>query len=638
MTKAHRRARISAALVAAAVIGSGVTAVAVPTAAAAAATAAAWGTPAQLTGTADAVSLVDVTVAADGSAVGMWSRSPVGGSAYELLVARRAAGSSSWGAAHTLADISTESGYGTLLASADGTVTAAWVENGSEDRLLAAVLAKDGSSWSDPAEVTSASTLAFVHLGEDAAGGVTAVWMNGSTKSAVESADRAEPGAAWTTPVQLASATGTGEYLGEPQLAVAADGTATVAYGVETEAGSTVHTVTRAASATAWGDPVLVSDAGTSSNSPRIAAGADGAVTAVWVARDLSTEDATLVSATRPAGSDTWGAIEPVSATADLSETPVPLTGPGGDVTLVWVDYTGSFGTRTATRSAATGTWSAVRTLSTHYVPEQFDAAIAADGTVRAVWTQNVSDADEAERVLVSATRAVDGTWSGLTTVSAASAESVYGQVAIAPDGRATAVLDTTVDGDGIDTNWQLSAATTLPVATGPTLSGTARTASTLTCKVTWSGATSPTSYAWLRDGKAISGATAAKRKLTGTDYNHKIACRASAANEGGTATATSAAKTVAVGPELTATTKPSIKGTAKVGNKLTAKPGTWSPAATSYGYVWKRAGKAISGATKSTYKLVKADKGKKITVTVTAKRTGYAGGKATSKSVTPKG
>ncbi|MFE9662679.1 hypothetical protein [Streptomyces sp. NPDC005955] len=65
--------------------------------------------------------------------------------------------------------------------------------------------------------------------------------------------------------------------------------------------------------------------------------------------------------------------------------------------------------------------------------------------------------------------------------------------------------------------------------------------------------------------------------------------------------TATSAAVTVAKGSAPKATRSPTISGTAEVGRKLTARPGTWTPAATSFGYRWYANGRAISGATKST-------------------------------------
>jgi hypothetical protein len=63
------------------------------------------------------------------------------------------------------------------------------------------------------------------------------------------------------------------------------------------------------------------------------------------------------------------------------------------------------------------------------------------------------------------------------------------------------------------------------------------------------------------------------------------------------------------------------------------APAGTWSPAATSYGYQWYANGKAISGDTKSSLVLKAAQKGEKITVKVIAHRTGHKDGSALSKA-----
>ena len=82
------------------------------------------------------------------------------------------------------------------------------------------------------------------------------------------------------------------------------------------------------------------------------------------------------------------------------------------------------------------------------------------------------------------------------------------------------------------------------------------------------------------------------------------------------------------------------ISGTKTVGKTLTAKatawlagsyPTTWATMTVQ----WKRNGSAISGATNWTYKLTSADKGKKISVTATARRYGYQTGTVTSSSYT---
>ncbi|WP_394159751.1 CAP domain-containing protein [Galactobacter valiniphilus] len=76
-----------------------------------------------------------------------------------------------------------------------------------------------------------------------------------------------------------------------------------------------------------------------------------------------------------------------------------------------------------------------------------------------------------------------------------------------------------------------------------------------------------------------------------------------------------------------------SIAGTAKVGATLKASVRAFSTPSVKLSYRWYRSGKAISGATRSSYKLTAADKGRAITVKVTGSRTGYAARTVTSKA-----
>lgn len=83
----------------------------------------------------------------------------------------------------------------------------------------------------------------------------------------------------------------------------------------------------------------------------------------------------------------------------------------------------------------------------------------------------------------------------------------------------------------------------------------------------------------------------------------------------------------------FTVSKAPTITGTRGVGKTLTATKGTWSPTPTSYTYRWKRNGVSITGATKPTYTPTSADAGRRLTVSVSARRTGYATKTATSAS-----
>lgn len=79
---------------------------------------------------------------------------------------------------------------------------------------------------------------------------------------------------------------------------------------------------------------------------------------------------------------------------------------------------------------------------------------------------------------------------------------------------------------------------------------------------------------------------------------------------------------------------KPKILGEPVVGSTLTAKVGTWT-AGTKFSYQWYVDGKAIRTGTAKTLKLTKSREGKKITVTVTGKKSGYATTSRTSSAST---
>lgn len=76
--------------------------------------------------------------------------------------------------------------------------------------------------------------------------------------------------------------------------------------------------------------------------------------------------------------------------------------------------------------------------------------------------------------------------------------------------------------------------------------------------------------------------------------------------------------------PVLAATTAPKVSGTKKVGKTLKASKGEWPVPGVTLSYRWLRDGKAIGGATKSSYKLKAKDAGRKISVRVTATRADY--------------
>lgn len=82
------------------------------------------------------------------------------------------------------------------------------------------------------------------------------------------------------------------------------------------------------------------------------------------------------------------------------------------------------------------------------------------------------------------------------------------------------------------------------------------------------------------------------------------------------------------------ATPIPTLSAAPAVGRSVTARATGWT-SGTTVTYQWRRNGKPIASATKSTYTPAAADRGAKLTVTVTGKKAGYATASRTSEAKT---
>lgn len=178
---------------------------------------------------------------------------------------------------------------------------------------------------------------------------------------------------------------------------------------------------------------------------------------------------------------------------------------------------------------------------------------------------------------------------------------------------------------DGFSTTSKTSAPTasvkagTLTAPT-PKISGTVAVGATLTAQPgTWTPGTAKT-YQWLANGTPISKATKSTYKIPASLEGKRLTVRVT----GKLAGYTTIAKTSSSTKKVMKAGTPALSGSAVVGATLTAKPGSWT-AGTSFSYQWKADGLAIAKATKSTYKIPASMSGKKLSVTVTGKKSGYA-------------
>ncbi len=172
-----------------------------------------------------------------------------------------------------------------------------------------------------------------------------------------------------------------------------------------------------------------------------------------------------------------------------------------------------------------------------------------------------------------------------------------------------------------ISSEVMVTAGTISPWGT-PSISGTAAVGTTLTGSTgTWPEGVTFTTQ-WIRDGSSA-GDTDSSYAIVGSDLGDEMVFRVVASKPGYTSvTANSVGVTVVAGT-ITPTATPTISGTATVKKTLTARTTGWMAGLT-FSYQWLRNGVDIPAATLATYKLAKADGKKRISVRVTATRSGY--------------
>ncbi len=169
--------------------------------------------------------------------------------------------------------------------------------------------------------------------------------------------------------------------------------------------------------------------------------------------------------------------------------------------------------------------------------------------------------------------------------------------------------------------------------STAPTITGEMRVGRTVTAKTgTWSPR--PTfRYQWYSNGKAIKGATTATLVLTAALRGHRVSVNVAGTRTGYVSKSyTSPARAVAYG-EFTKTATPTITGAATMGKTLTAHAGNWGPGKAKVAYTWYADGKRIAGANTTTLRLAAAQRGKRITVTISVTEAGFHSKSATSKA-----
>ncbi|MBD3923602.1 hypothetical protein IEZ26_03140 [Nocardioides cavernae] len=171
----------------------------------------------------------------------------------------------------------------------------------------------------------------------------------------------------------------------------------------------------------------------------------------------------------------------------------------------------------------------------------------------------------------------------------------------------------------------------TAAIAGRPRFKGTAEATSTA-----WSPAVN-LSYQWWLDGVAVPGATASTFKLGRRDIGKTLTLQV-LGSAPFYATVAAPDASVVVGKALFRTKRPKLRGVPRAGRVLSVKVKGWKPKpakkSVKVRYQWLKNGKKIKGAKKATYRVRAKDRGKKISVRVTAKKKGYEKARTSSKSI----
>ena len=179
----------------------------------------------------------------------------------------------------------------------------------------------------------------------------------------------------------------------------------------------------------AWQTEPL-SDWETTLRSLKMHIGPDGDLAAAWVACAWTTNDAQGPCAVRvrrrPAGSAAWVPIERLDGGSGMGiHWPHILVGPGGLTVVEWLEANPSASSQWAVMARAyrpsSGAWDGSITNVSGFVPQAIESrpVMGADGTVIVAW--NAVSSDPSKSAQYSATRAAaTGTWSPATPISAA--------------------------------------------------------------------------------------------------------------------------------------------------------------------------------------------------------------------------
>jgi len=318
-----------------------------------------------------------VTAAPDGATTAVWRR---GGANGIIQAATRPPGGS-FGTPVDLSAPGQNANSPQITTAPDGTATAVWHRSNGANNIIQAATRPPGGSFGTPVDLSAPGQSAFrAQITTAPDGTATAVWYRSNGANDIIQASTRPPGGSFGAPVDLSAG---GQNAEAPQIAIAPDGTATVVWYRSNGANDVIQASTRPPGGS-FGAPVDLSATGQNAVLPQIATAADGTATAVWYRSNGA--DTIIQASTRPPGGG-FGAPVDLSALGQSAFYPQIATAPDGTATAVWRRSDGANNIiQAATRPPGGSFGTPVDLSGPGQNASEPQITSAPDGTATAVW------------------------------------------------------------------------------------------------------------------------------------------------------------------------------------------------------------------------------------------------------------
>jgi len=373
-------------------------------------------------------SSTQIAIAPNGAATAVWARD---NGTFNIIQAATRPPGGSFGAAVDLSATG-ESAFDPQIAIApDGSATVVWSRLNGADSIAQAATRPPGGSFGPAVDLSaSGETADRPQIAIAPSGAATVVWYGFNGTNFIVQAATRPPGGSFGAAVDLSA---TGQNAFQHQIAVAPDGTTTAVWQRSNGAHDIIQAATRPPGGS-FGAAVDLSATGQNAFDPQIAFATDGAVTAVW--RRSNGVNSIVQAATRPPGGSFGPAVDLSAAGQDAGQPRITFA-TNGAATVVWIRNNGANSiVQAATRPPGGSFGPAVDLSATGQGAFQPQIEIAPDGAATVVWIRN----NGPNFIVQAATRPPGSSFGAPVDLSATGQNASEPQVAIAPDGAATAV------------------------------------------------------------------------------------------------------------------------------------------------------------------------------------------------------